>query len=172
MSFPRNVGQLPLYYNYKSTGRPNEPAPGEVFWSHYMDESNSPLYPFGHGLSYSKFVYSDLVINANDADKNITVTFNLKNESKIKGKEVAQLYIQDLFASVTRPVKELKGFELVELDAGEQKTIEIKLTKDELGFYDNQGNFIVEPGEFKVFVGGSSHTVLEDKFDLQWDISQ
>lgn len=172
MSFPRNVGQLPLYYNYKSTGRPNEPSPGEVFWSHYMDESNTPLYPFGHGLSYSKFVYSDLAINANDADKYITVTFNLKNESKVKGKEVAQLYIQDLFASITRPVKELKGFELVELEAGEQKRIEIKLTKDELGFYDNQGNFIVESGDFKVFVGGSSKTILEDKFNLQWDISQ
>ncbi|MDG4715866.1 beta-glucosidase BglX [Winogradskyella marincola] len=172
MSFPRNVGQLPLYYNYKSTGRPNEPSPGEVFWSHYMDESNTPLYPFGHGLSYSKFVYSDLAINANDADKYITVTFNLKNESKVKGKEVAQLYIQDLFASITRPVKELKGFELVELEAGEQKRIEIKLTKDELGFYDNQGEFIVESGDFKVFVGGSSKTILEDKFNLQWDISQ
>ena len=172
MSFPRNVGQVPIYYNYKSTGRPNEPAPGEVFWSHYTDQSNTPLYPFGHGLSYSKFEYSDLSVQANNVEKTVTVSFNLKNDSKLKGKEVAQLYIQDLFASVTRPVRELKGFELVELEPGEEKRIEFALTEEELGFYDNEGNYTMEPGEFKVYVGGSSITVLEDKFDLQWEISQ
>lgn len=171
MSFPRNVGQVPLYYNYKSTGRPNNPEPGVVFWSHYIDQSNAALYPFGHGLSYSKFQYSDLNVSVIDNEEMLSVTFKLKNESDIKGKEVVQLYIQDLFASVTRPVKELKGFDLVELAPFEEKEIKLKLTKKELGFYNNQGEFILEPGEFKIFVGGSSETILETTIDVQWSLN-
>ena len=168
MSFPRNVGQVPIYYNYKNTGRPSNNEPGVVFWSHYIDESNSPLYPFGHGLSYSKFEYSDLKLEEL-ANGDVNVTFRLKNISDIEGREVVQVYIRDLFASITRPVKELKGFEIVELKAFEEKEITIKLSKSDFGFYDNTGKFIIEPGEFKIFVGGSSITALEDKIDLVWN---
>ena len=165
MSFPRSVGQVPVYYNHKSTGRPNEPAPDEVFWSHYIDETNEPLYPFGYGLSYTSFEYSNLNVEKT-SNTSIKVTFDLKNTGELKGKEVAQVYIRDLFASVIRPVKELKGFELIELNAGETKTLEFNLTKAELGFYNNQGEFVFESGEFQIFIGGSSKTVLEQKIEL------
>lgn len=165
MTFPRSVGQVPIYYNYKNTGRPAANEPNSVFWSHYIDESNTPLYAFGHGLSYTSFSYSDLKVNK-ISDNHVEVSVELKNTGKYKGKEVAQLYVRDLFASVTRPVKELKGFELVELEPNETKTITFQLTERELGFYNNSGDFIVESGDFKVFVGGSSVTELEAKFKL------
>ncbi|WP_299627841.1 beta-glucosidase BglX [uncultured Tenacibaculum sp.] len=166
MTFPRNVGQVPIYYNYKSTGRPNKES--HVFWSHYIDSENTPLYPFGHGLSYTSFEYSNFKIHGEKFSINdeIKVTVDLKNSGEYDGKEVVQLYIRDLFGSTTRPVRELKGFELVPLKKGESKTIEFKLTRKELGFFDNQGNYIVEPGKFKVFVGGSSTTKLELDFEL------
>lgn len=164
MTFPKAVGQVPIYYNHKSTGRPNEPAPGEVFWSHYTDMDNDPLFPFGHGLSYTQFEYQDLKVEVDPSQ--VLVSFELKNIGDLDGKEVVQVYIQDVFASITRPVKELKGFELVSLKAGESKTLNFILTDKELGFYNNQGEFLVEPGDFKVFVGGSSNTVLESEFNL------
>ncbi|HMC01216.1 MAG TPA: glycoside hydrolase family 3 C-terminal domain-containing protein, partial [Flavobacteriaceae bacterium] len=166
MTFPKHVGQVPIYYNHKNTGRPVIPAPDQVFWSHYTDESNEPLYPFGYGLSYTTFEYSDLNVNP-ISNSQVEVSFNLKNTGNLKGKEVAQLYIQDLYTSITRPVKELKGFELVELAPNESKQITLTLTENELGFYNNKGEFIVELGEFKVFVGGSSKTELENKFELK-----
>jgi beta-glucosidase len=166
MSFPRQVGQVPIYYNYKSTGRPNLPAPGEVFWSHYTDVSNTPLYPFGYGLSYTTFDYSNLKVNVVSNDK-VEVSVTLTNTGKVKGKEVVQLYLRDEYASVTRPVRELKGFELVELNPNEAKTINFTLTQAELGFYNNDGKYIVEAGDFKVFVGGSSMATLEAKFELK-----
>jgi beta-glucosidase len=166
MTFPRHVGQVPIYYNYKSTGRPNLPAPNEVFWSHYTDVSNTPLYPFGYGLSYTTFDYSNLKVNVVSKDK-VEVTVTLTNIGKVKGKEVAQLYLRDEYASVTRPVRELKGFELVELNPNEAKTINFTLTQAELGFYNNDGKYIVEAGDFKVFVGGSSMATLEAKFELK-----
>lgn len=164
MTFPRSVGQMPIYYNHKKTGRPVNPG-GAVFWSHFIDESNEPLYPFGYGLSYSTFKYDDLVVDQTLSE--VTVSVKLTNTSNIKGKEVVQLYIQDEFASITRPVKELKGFEMVELDANESKTINFKLTDSELGFFDNAGDFIVESGTFKVFVGGNSKDVIESSFEIQ-----
>lgn len=166
MTFPRSVGQLPLYYNSKSTGRPNMPSPGEVFWSHYTDVSNTPLYPFGYGLSYTTFNYTNLKVNV-VSNNTVEVSVKLTNTGKLNGKEVVQLYMQDLFASVTRPVKELKGFELVELNPNESKTINFTLSKNELGFYSNEGKFLLEPGDFKVYVGGSSNTTLEAKFKLE-----
>lgn len=167
MTFPRSVGQVPIYYNYKNTGRPVLPAPNIVFWSHYSDEVNQPLYPFGYGLSYTSFEYSEMKIeNSFSEDKTVKVSVKLKNTGKLKGKEVVQLYIRDLFASVTRPVKELKGFEMVELLPNEIKTISFLLTESELGFYDNQGQFIVENGDFEVFVGGSSSADLMNTFEL------
>ena len=165
MTFPRHVGQVPIYYNYKSTGRPNLPSPGEVFWSHYTDVSNTPLYPFGYGLSYTTFEYSNLKVNAISKDR-VEVSVTLTNTGKVKGKEVAQLYLRDEYASVTRPVRELKGFELAELNPNEAKTITFVLTQAELGFFNNDGKFVVEPGDFKVFVGGSSTATLEAKFQL------
>ncbi|WAC02763.1 beta-glucosidase BglX [Lacinutrix neustonica] len=168
VTFPRNVGQLPLYYNYKSTGRPSLPGKDVVFWSHYQDQKNGPLYPFGHGLSYTTFKYENIVVNNTyNASGKVNVSVTLTNTGKVKGKEVVQLYIHDLYASVTRPVKELKGFELVALNPGDSKTITFTLTKDELGFFNNQGEFALEPGAFKVFVGGSSYTSLESGFEIQ-----
>ncbi|QXP59290.1 beta-glucosidase BglX [Olleya sp. HaHaR_3_96] len=167
MTFPRHVGQVPIYYNYKSTGRPTLPGEDVVFWSHYQDEENTPLYTFGHGLSYTTFKYSNLKIdNTFSKNKTVKISVDLTNTGKRQGKEVVQLYIRDVFASVTRPVKELKGFELVALNPNETKTIELILSEDELGFYNNQGAFIVEDGDFEVFVGGSSQTELADKFKL------
>ncbi|WP_282068182.1 beta-glucosidase BglX [Olleya namhaensis] len=167
MTFPRHVGQVPIYYNYKNTGRPTLPGEDIVFWSHYQDEKNTPLYAFGHGLSYTTFKYDNLKIeNTFSENKTVTVSVDVTNTGELRGKEVVQLYIRDLFASITRPVKELKGFELVELDPNQTKTITLSLTQEELGFFNNQGLFIVEDGDFEVFVGGSSETVLTDKFKL------
>jgi len=166
MSFPRSVGQVPIYYNKKNTGRPVIPAPNEVFWSHYTDESNDPLYPFGHGLSYTTFSYSNLRVNKN-SNEDFSVSVDLKNTGKTAGKEVAQLYIQDVFSSVTRPIRELKGFQMVELEPNQTKTVSFNLTKSELGFYDNNGEFVLEPGDFKIFVGGSSKTELESKIVVE-----
>ncbi|ANW96472.1 glycosyl hydrolase [Wenyingzhuangia fucanilytica] len=164
MSFPRNVGQVPLYYNYKNTGRPTLPGKDVVFWSHYQDEKNSALYPFGHGLSYTEFAYENLKIK--QKGNKVLVKVDVKNIGKVNGKEVVQLYIRDVFASITRPVKELKGFEMISLAPNEEKTIDFTLSDKELGFYDNQGAFIVEPGKFKVFIGGSSKTVIETSFEI------
>ena len=165
MSFPRALGQVPIYYNYKNTGRPLIPIPNTVFWSHYQDVENSPLYPFGYGLSYTTFDYSDLKTQVVSATE-VSVSVTLKNTGKFTGKEVVQLYIKDHYASVTRPVRELKGFELVSLEANESKKIEFTLSEKELGFYDNEGKFIVEPGDFSIFVGGDSNTTLQSKVIL------
>ncbi len=166
MTFPRSVGQIPIYYNYKNTGRPKMNEPESVFWSHYTDEKNTPLYPFGHGLSYSKFIYSDLKLSTNSLtkNKNITVSFTLKNNSNVAGKEVVQLYIQDLIGSTTRPVKELKGFEMVSLLANESKSISFVINEKTLEFYTAKNKWETEVGDFKVFLGGSSSTALEADF--------
>ncbi|MBT8255092.1 MAG: beta-glucosidase BglX [Bacteroidia bacterium] len=168
MCFPRSVGQVPIYYNHKSTGRPTIPAPNLVFWSHYGDEKNSPLYPFGHGLSYTSFLYEDLSIsNDYKATAEIKVSVKIKNAGKVKGKEVVQLYLRDKFASVARPVRELKGFKLIELNPGEQKTVEFILGDRELGFYNNHGEWVVETGGFEIYVGGSSAATLQNQFELK-----
>ncbi len=167
MTFPRNVGQIPIYYNYKNTGRPID-KDNNVFWSHYIDVENTPLYPFGHGLSYTTFNYSNFRISKKSISINdsIKVSVNVTNTGKYDGKEVVQLYIRDMVGSNTRPVRELKGFELIELKIGETKTVEFTLDKNTLGFYNNDGEFITEPGDFKVFIGGSSTTTLEGQFEL------
>ncbi|MFH6770618.1 beta-glucosidase BglX [Gaetbulibacter aestuarii] len=165
VTFPRTVGQVPMFYNHNQTGRPTPKNPGDVFWSHYIDVENTPLYPFGFGLSYTTFEYSNLEVSKS-GDNSFKVSFDLKNTGAIAGKETAQVYIRDLVASVVRPVKELKGFKQVTLEPGETKNITITLTDKELGFFDNDGNYLVEPGEFKIFVGGSSDTELEVSITL------
>lgn len=165
MSFPRSVGQVPIYYNQQSTGRPNYPGGDVVFWSHYQDDKNEALYPFGHGLSYTQFEYKNIRIK--QENKIFVVGVDIINTGEIQGKEVVQLYIRDVFASVARPIKELKGFELISLNPKEKKTVNFTLTDKELGFYNNTGEFIVEPGLFEVFVGGSSKTALNAKFEIK-----
>ncbi len=169
VSFPRNIGQVPIYYNYKSTGRPLAYEDKKmVFWSHYSDVENTPLYPFGHGLSYTSFKYNwlDLDKNVYEVNEKINISITVKNTGEVVGKEVVQLYIQDLFASITRPVKELKAFKMIELKPGESKKVNFTLDKNSLGFYNNEGEYIVEPGKFKIFAGGSSYTSLETEFEL------
>lgn len=164
MSFPRHVGQMPLYYNRYSTGRPNEiPL---VFWSHYGDEKNTALYPFGHGLSYTNFTYSDLRIDATDI-QNVKVSVTVTNTGKMSGEEVVQLYLNDPVASIVRPIKELKGFEKIKLAPGASQTVTLTLGQEELGFYNNNYNLIVEPGTFNVMVGGSSVDGLMGSFELK-----
>lgn len=168
ISFPRNVGQIPIYYNNYSTGRPVD-SDKNVFWSHYSDVEKTPLYAFGHGLSYTTFGYKNLKLNKASFAKGepVKVSVEVTNTGNYDGKEVVQLYIRDLVGSLSRPVKELKGFELVALKKGETKTIQFTLTDAELGFYDNQGNYLVESGTFKVFVGTNSTDVLESEFELK-----
>ena len=166
MSFPRNVGQIPIYYNYKNTGRPG--PKNEVFWSHYNDEVNSPLYPFGYGLSYTTFEYSKMDISNKilEKDSSIKVSIEIKNTGKLKGKEVVQLYIKDRFASVTRPVRELKGFELVELNPGETKIVSFEISESLLKFYSANEVWESEPGFFDVFIGTDSNATINESFKL------
>ncbi|MBL7868036.1 MAG: beta-glucosidase BglX [Flavobacterium lindanitolerans] len=167
MTFPRNVGQLPIYYNYKNTGRPSTDNPESVFWSHYTDIENTPLYPFGYGLSYSKFEYSNLKLDTKTLHKNgkIKVSVDVKNNSTVDGKEVVQLYIRDLIASATRPVRELKGFELTEIKAGQTKTVTFTINEKTIEFYSARKIWEAEPGDFQLFVGGSSMATLQADFN-------
>ena len=165
MTFPRSVGQVPIYYNYKSTGRPTLPSPGEVFWTHYQDEENTPLYPFGYGLSYTTFGYKNLKIQS-QTDTSIEVSVEVTNTGNLEGKEVVQLYVKDHFARPAQAVRNLKGFELINLNPGETKTVQFLLTEKELGLYDNNGDFTLQSGKFSVFVGGDSTADLSTNFSL------
>ncbi len=163
MTFPRNVGQIPIYYNHFSTGRPTlEP---NVFWSHYSDVQNEPLFPFGFGLSYTTFAYSDLQIDSSDQN-NIKVEVTITNTGDWAGEEVVQLYIHDKVASIVRPVKELKGFQKINLAPKASQKVEFHLTEKELGFYNNAYEFVVEPGTFDIMVGTSSQSGLHGSFTL------
>lgn len=169
-TFPQNVGQIPLYYNHKNTGRPLADGKWfEKFRSNYLDVSNDPLYPFGFGLSYSNFDYSDVKLSSTQIDANgeLTASVTVTNKSKVDGTEVVQLYIRDIVGSVTRPVKELKGFEKVFIKAGESKTVNFKITPEMLKFYDYDLNFVFEPGDFDVMIGGNSRDVKNARFTLK-----
>lgn len=165
MTFPRHVGQLPIYYNHKNTGRPTMNEPESVFWSHYIDEKNAPLFAFGHGLSYSKFEYSNLKLSKNSfsGNESIIVQVELKNNSAVEGKEVVQLYVRDMVGSYTRPVKELKGFEMVNLKPYESKIVSFSVDAKMLSFYTANNIWETESGIFKIFVGGSSDKTLESE---------
>jgi beta-glucosidase len=166
VTFPRTVGQVPIYYNYKNTGRPADISNG--FTSKYLDLPLTPLYPFGHGLSYTTFKYSNLKVEKNkiSSKENLVVSADVENTGEREGKEVVQLYIRDLVGSVTRPVKELKGFEKISLKPGEKKNVKFEISFDDLAFYDINMNLTVEPGAFKVFVGGNSVDVIEAGFEV------
>lgn len=168
MTFPQNVGQIPLYYNHKNTGRPLEGPWFQKFRSNYLDVTNEPLYPFGYGLSYSQFEISSPKLdktNFKSGDK-IQVSVTLSNKGKYDGEEVVQLYIRDMVASVTRPVKELKSFQKIFLKSGQSKEVKFEITEEMLKFYNSDLQFVAEPGEFKVFVGNSSANVKEANFKL------
>lgn len=166
ITFPKNVGQIPIYYNMKNTGRPFDA--NNKYTSKYLDVSNEPLYPFGYGLSYTTFEYSNLSLSSDAMDMggSIKVTVTVKNTGKYAGKEVVQLYIRDLVGSVTRPVKELKGFEKISLAPGESKQVSFNITIKDLEFYTRDMSFKAEAGDFKVFVGTNSTETLEANFKL------
>jgi beta-glucosidase len=166
-TFPQNIGQIPLYYAHKNTGRPL--AAGEwfkKFRSNYLDVSNDPLYPFGFGLSYTTFNYGDVQLSSKSlkAGKQITATVNVTNTGKVAGEEVVQFYTRDLVASITRPVKELKGFQKINLQPGETKSVTFAINEETLKFYNSELQFVAEPGEFKVFIGTNSRDVKESSF--------
>ena len=154
-----------MYYNQKNTGRPG--PGGDVFWSRYADAPNEALYPFGYGLSYTSFEYSDLALTHSTLPlgEPVAVTVQLTNSGAHAGSEVVQLYIRDRVASTIRPLKELKGFQKVSLAAGETQQLRFILGSDELGFYSGDGLFQIEPGSFDVFIGGNSVDTLQTSFE-------
>ena len=170
MTFPKNVGQMPLFYNHKNTGRPLlEGKWFEKFRSNYLDVDNDPLYPFGYGLSYTNFQYSDITLSAPTMgqDGSVTAMVTVTNTGKYDGAEVVQLYIRDLVGSITRPVKELKGFDKIFLKAGESKTVSFKITPELLRFYDYELNYVAEPGDFDIMIGGNSQSVKTTHLSLK-----
>lgn len=165
MTFPRNTGQIPIYYNRKNTGRPLDP--NNKYTSKYLDVSNEPLYPFGYGLSYTKFSYGDMRLSKKTvrAGETLQVTVTITNEGNFDGEEVVQLYIRDVTASVNRPLKELKGFKKIFLKKGMKEDVTFTISVEDLKFYDRDMNYTWEPGEFRVMVGPNSRDVKEEKFD-------
>ncbi len=169
ITFPRNIGQVPIFYNHKNTGRPlAEGKWFEKFRSNYLDVSNDPLYPFGFGLSYTTFGYSDITLSKTTISGNgqLKASIQVTNTGAVDGNEVVQLYIRDLAGSVTRPVRELKGFQKIFLKAGESKTVEFSITPEMLKFYDYDLQYVYEPGDFHVLIGGNSRDVKIAEFTL------
>lgn len=179
VSFPRAEGQIPVYYNHRNTGRPpseyNTKVPEDGFIkprdgaAFYLDLDYTPAYPFGYGLSYTAFNYDNLQLSADTIGMSdtLSVSVYVTNTGKLEGYEISQLYIRDKYASITRPVKELKDFKKYKLSPGESRKIEFSITQDKLSFYDNTGSKVVEPGEFDIFVGKNSSEVLEASFYLK-----
>ena len=163
MSMPQNMGQIPIYYNHLNTGRPVEEGTKKFvkFQSNYLDVRNEPLYPFGYGLSYTTFEYSDITLSSNQMKENETITASVtvKNTGNCAADEVVQLYIRDVVGTISRPVKELKGFKRIHLNAGESQTISFTITPDLLRFYDYQLDYVIEPGDFDIMIGPNSRDV-------------
>ncbi len=178
-TFPRTIGQIPLYYNHKNTGRPAKldkedvgaplgtPQDPQGYFSKYLDVHSSPAYPFGFGLSYTTFVYSDLTVSEPNANGVITATVTIANTGKRAGTEIVQLYTRQLTGSLTRPVKELKDFNRVLLKPGEKRTITFSLPKQSLGYFNAENRFVIEPGKFHLWIGGSSVDGLQTEFILK-----
>jgi len=167
MTFPRNVGQVPMHYNQLNTGRPQEQQ-GTMWTSGYLDSPVTPAYPFGFGLSYTSFSYSDVSLNKQQLKfgETLEVSVTVTNTGDVAGEEVVQLYIHDIAADIARPVKELKGFEKVKLAKGERRTVTLKLTDKDLAYWNNTPEFKADPGRFEVFVGGNSRDVKSAAFEL------
>lgn len=168
-TFPRNVGQIPLYYNHMLTGRPASDNGFEKYRSNYLDEKNAPLYPFGYGLSYTSFSYSDIQLDSSSMNANgeIKASVTVTNTGSVEGKETVQLYLRDVVASISRPVKELKGFEKISLKSGESKTVTFSITPDMLKFYNYNLDYVLEPGDFELMIGANSQDVKMVKFTLK-----
>ena len=176
MSFPRNVGQIPVYYNCYNTGRPN--INDEKYTSRYLDCPNAPLYPFGYGLSYTTYRYSELTVRANGSETKTGVkthclengvlqaSVKVKNDGGVQGEALVQLYIRDVSGSVVRPLKELKGFKRVALNPGEEKRIVFEITKEMLSFYNNEENFVFEPGLFDIMLGDNAEDVMTERIRI------
>lgn len=170
MSMPRNMGQVPLYYNHLNTGRPkSRDKEFEKFRSGYIDSPNSPLYPFGYGLSYTTFEYSDVSLSANELKPGgkLTATVTVTNKGNRDADEIVQLYLRDMVGSISRPVKELKGFKRVNIKSGENKKIDFEITEDLLKFYNFDLEYVAEPGEFKLMIGPDSENVKSTSFILK-----
>jgi len=168
-TFPQNIGQVPIFYNHKNTGRPlPEGKWFQKFRSNYLDVSNDPLYPFGYGLSYTNFSYSDITLSSSSMKpgQKISASVTVTNNGSRDGKEVVQLYIRDIVGTSTRPVKELKGFQKIELKAGASKTVSFDITVNDLKYYNYELKYVAEPGDFKIFIGGNSRDVKEANFKL------
>ena len=168
VTYPRNVGQIPIYYSQKNTGRPSI-GDAPKFLSNYLDAPNTPLFPFGYGLSYTTFSYSDIKLNKTSMkiNESITASVTITNTGKYDGEEVVQLYIRDLVGSITRPVKELKGFQKIKLKAGESKQVSFSININDLKFYNSELKFVSEPGDFILFIGTNSNDVKETSFKLK-----
>jgi beta-glucosidase len=168
MTFPRSVGQIPIYYNHKNTGRPQGGDSFQKFHSNYLDISNSPLFPFGYGLSYTNFSYSDIKLSSNSmtAAGRITATVNIKNTGNYDGEEVVQLYLGDPVASVSQPVKKLKDFKKVLIKKGESKEVSFTIDAEKLKYYNSDLKWIADPGDFKLYIGTNSDEVKRADFKL------
>jgi beta-glucosidase len=168
VTFPRTEGQIPIYYNYFNTGRPAKSDSDLNYVSAYIDLPNNPKFPFGYGLSYTQFQYGDIKLNKSSIKPNekLEVGVTVKNTGNYDGEEVVQLYIRDVVGSVVRPVKELKNFQKIFLKKGESKEIKFTVTVNDLKFYNDKLQWIYEPGDFKVFIGGNSRDVKEANFKL------
>ncbi|GFM55204.1 beta-glucosidase BglX [Pseudomonas capsici] len=168
MSFPRSIGQLPVYYAHLNTGRPYTPGKPGNYTSHYFEEPNGPLFPFGYGLSYTSFDVSDIKLSDSKMARKgkLTASVTVKNTGKVAGTTIVQLYLRDVAASISRPVKELKNFEKVTLEPGEEKVVNFTLSEDDLKFYDSKLKYAAEPGEFNVMIGLDSEAVKQTSFTL------
>ena len=157
-TFPKSEGQIPLYYNHLNTGRPATKKWFQLYTCSYMDIDNEPLYPFGYGLSYTTFEYGDIVLDTNEMTEigKIKVSVRVANTGNYDGAEVVQLYIRDVFASISRPVKELKGFKRIDLKKGESQVVEFEITADLLKFYNSSLKYVCEPGDFELMIGPNS----------------
>jgi beta-glucosidase len=169
MTFPRSEGQIPIYYNYFSTGRPFKQDNDNNYVTAYKDLQNSPRYPFGYGLSYTRFEYGRVKLSADTISQTqqLSASIQVSNTGSYEGEEVVQLYIQDVTASLVRPVRELKAFQKIKLAPGESREVTFVITKKELSFYLEDLRFIAEPGQFNVFIGGSSLAAEKASFYLR-----
>jgi len=169
MSFPRSVGQIPTYYSHLNTGRPYNPEKPNKYTSRYFDEANGPLYPFGYGLSYTTFTVSDVKMSAPSMtrDGKVEASVEVKNTGDREGETVVQMYLQDVTASMSRPVKELKGFKKVMLKPGETQTVSFPIDIEGLKFWNAEMRYDAEPGKFNVFVGLDSARVKRGEFELK-----